>query len=340
MSSLRSIFLILFSIIYTTFSHAAVFQEPVDGQPDKYQSQFLFDQNFNEKIIPGNAALFLPALNASVPEASSGQLQSSVSPSPTAGDIRIMASYQKITRESLDNIIQTYKSIPGGITLEGMAQGLPTLNAVQYDANKNTFLLNGSLAYENPISKSEMKSILQAIASDDRMGVSLGDQDIIYGGLVPGSIPTVYMKLADHFLGCIIFANERWVAFNKFLGGYKPKANTQTGGCYAVYFNFNEFNFEIKDNVIKPVNSHLGIMIIPLTGQKDGLGGYLPDYDKVAVGAVPQVYEENIAHIVNNMSNYQNETRIQKINHYGEAAAFARALKNGNASLDKLIETM
>jgi hypothetical protein len=356
--------------------YAAVFQEQVDGNPQKYRTHYLFSDEFSQKAqIPLPTVIETPKLDVPVVESPlveptlpyslknippapkpvptlpsektvqpiASQVQSPANASTIVEPLErsiILAHYEKATLESVGQILKKYKSIPGGVTLEGVAKGFPEIKSVKYDNEKNTFILNGKLIYQNPLSKGEMKQIFKAVQSDDLIGVSLGDKDIIYGALDEGSLTSIYLKLADHFLGSIVFANYRWVTYQTFPGGYKPKANFGAGQYYAVYFNFDHFNFEVKNNKIRSKDSLLTATLIPLTAQQDAVGGYHPDYAKIEKSIFPKEYEDNIQHIVNNMPFYQDEGRVRKANAYGEAAAFARTLNESPISLSELIEKL
>lgn len=340
---LRFVFVVSLNVLTVSFLNAAVFQELVDQNPDTYKTHILFTEN-----IPSGAQLpaskDLKAPEKILPLTEPNQtffIQSIISPvivSP--GSSKMSAHYERATLESVERIIRRYKSIPGGVTLEGVAKGLPKIQTIDYAPEKNIFILNDGILYQNPLSKGQMREILSAIQSDDLMGVSLGDKDIIYGALPEGSLGSINLKLTDHFLGCIIFANNRWVSFHSFPDGYRPRTNMRSGTLFGVYFNFCNFTFEVKDNEIKSSGSHLTITLIPLTSQQDSLGGYLPDYVRIVQGLMPKEYEDNITHVVKNISFYQNEGRIERANRYGEAAAFARAVRESGASINDLIKKM
>lgn len=355
----KGLFCILFSA-YSCVLQAAVFQEPVDANAQKYKTRYLFAEHFTPARIeipelsavqPPTVDSFVkaPEMKVSNPQTQTfsgqevklpGQLFNPTNLPVGMGPLHIYASYERATVENVKQIVGKYKSVPGGITLEGAGAGLPDIQQIQYDAGTNSFLINGGIKYENPVSRFEMKSLLKALSQDDLMGVSLGDEDIIYGSLPQGSLPSIYMKLLDHFLGCVVFANNRWLYTHAFPENYRPKQNFSAGDYYAVYFNFKDYQFSLENNQIKALNSRLAITLIPLTNQKDDKGGYIPDYMRIAAGMIPSEYEDNIHHVVKNMNYYQNEMRLQKVDAYGQAAAFVRALKEQGQSLNSLAESL
>lgn len=358
-SWLKGLFCLLFSS-YSCFSQAAVFQEPVDANAQKYKTRYLFAERFTPPQVempqlpaveaptlnsfakePGAKAANTPALPVLKPEIKlPGQILNPSNLPMGTGTIHIYASYERATVENVKNIVSKYKSVPGGITLEGVGAGLPNIRQIRYDSATNSFLINEAVKYENPVSRFEMKSLLKALSQDDLMGVSLGDEDIIYGSLSEGSLPSIYMKLLDHFLGCVVFANNSWLYTHAFPGNYRPKQNFSASDYYAVYFNFKDYQFSVENGQIKSANSRLSITLIPLTNQKDGKGGYIPDYTRIAMGLIPGEYEDNIHHIVTNMNYYQDEMRLQKVDAYGQAAAFVRSLKEQGQSLDSLADSL
>lgn len=310
----------------------AVFQEPIAGDPDTYRTRHLYSESGRLPIDATYAPEESQELEAPFPDSGVQSVQKSTP--------KITARYERVTIDLARQIIAKYKSIPGGITLESAASGLGRIRNVLYDPSTNVFMVNGNTLYENPVSRLEMKELLKALGNDDRLGVSLGDRDLIYGDLREGSLPCIQLKLADHYLGCIVFANNRWVHRHRFPEGYRPKPNRTSGGFYAVYFNFSDYRFLTENGRITPGGSDLTITLVPLTGEKDAQGGYLPDYEKIQSEKLSREYEENIGHIVRHMAHYQEEGRVRRVNTFGEAAAFVRALRDSQIDLPRLIASM
>lgn len=333
----------LFFFLVTTFSYGAVFQEPVAENPETFKTRHLFSEGFissygNNINLPETSGV-----KSTVPAIVIDKKELTIEKNVLSelGLPRIKAAYVRPSLASVQEIMKKYKSIPGGVTLEGTGKGLEKIRKVSFDKTRNIFILNDELTYNSPVSSREMKEILKAISIDDRIGVSLGDQVLVYGALSEGSIPCINLKLTDHFLGCIVFANNRWVRRFAFPEGYKPKRLTRfLGGGYAVYFNLDDYEFVEENGSFSPEASTLTITLIPLTNQKDEEGGYLPDFAKITSGGIPREFEGNASHIVNNISYYRNDPRLQKVIAYGQAAAFARSLKDNNVSLDELIEKL
>ena len=337
-----SFFLSLFILTtMTTTLHSAVLLEPSESKPDTYKARHLyfdpsparFDPAKDEKI----SIIKKPAAPAVLETIKPVTTQAKPSPSVKT---TLKAYYEKVTIESVNQIASKYKSIPGGITLEGSGKKLDFIQEADFDPAKNVFILNQKIEYANPLSQHEMKQIMIALQKSDLLGVSLGEKDIIYGALQQGNLPSIHLKLADHFLGSIVFAQPRWIALHSFPNGYKPQNHTSSGGLYAVYFNFHNYHFTLKNDQLSLDHAALVARLVPLTNHQTADGGYLPDIAKIEKGLLPQEYERNIQHIVENISHYEKETRLNKAHRYGEAAAFARALKDSRISLEKLVNKM
>lgn len=261
--------------------------------------------------------------------------QESVSVKTYAGPY-LKAQYVRPTVENIKQIVDKYKSIPGGITLEGPALGIPAINHIQYIPEKNAFLLNKTLIWENSLTPAEMKEIFNAVDKEDLMGVSLGEKDLIYGGLPEGSLVSVFLKLSDHFLGCIAFACQEWIRYSAFPDGFVPKGDDQTAGIYAVYFNFSQFEFQVINNMVTPKNANMDITMIPLL-ESQNKTEYLPDYNRIASGNFSNAFEENSAHIAKNADYYSKDSRIQKVLAYGQLTALARVLKASGVKLSAIL---
>jgi len=253
-------------------------------------------------------------------------------------NMHFTANYEIITKESADSIIGKYKSIPGGVTLEGEGRGIRKVKDVKYDSEHNAFVLDGDIIYKCPVTPAEMKQIFQSIHSDDRMGVTLGDIEMIYGRLQDNSMITIHLKLAGYFLEDIVFNRLDLLADYNLSENYIPKENMtkmDTGGV-EVHFNFSGYTFVEKQNKIELSDAHLTINLIPLAEKKRLDGGYLPDYQVIKAGKVSKEYEANIQHIAKNIQYYMKERILRIINSYGESAAFARALKRSGIDLNTL----
>lgn len=173
----------------------------------------------------------------------SGGNNSTITGVGNSGGGGLRSSYQPITQNAAQSIVGQYKSIPGGVTLEGSSPDLGFVKTISYLPKANAFLLNNDIVYLNPVSAADFAEIQRAIASDDKMGVSLSWQAaIVYGKLAPQGDVAGNLELADRFLGDIAFGQQRVTKGYVFAPGYEPKPAT-VGGNIAVYFNIHDIRF-------------------------------------------------------------------------------------------------
>ena len=252
---------------------------------------------------------------------------------PGGGDIKGTAT--RITPAETRTVIKRYRSIPGGFLLEGRATGLPRFKSVRYDAAANTFVLNDRLTYASPVSAAAAATLAKAIAADDRLGVSLGEEDeIIYGRLAANSDVAIDLKLADNFLGDMILPPQEWTTAYKFVNGHQPRQTIHRDN--AVFFKLRDFNFSSKDGKIELATTAFDARIIPVLKKPASDGSYLPDFKAIEAGKAPDDFVFNAAHIADNISYYATEDLIANVHAYGEVAAFFRALKANKADLRNL----
>jgi len=254
---------------------------------------------------------------------------------------KTQAVYNVINEERASEIIKKYKSIPGGVTLEGEGIGLGHIKSAYYDSQKHCFVINNSVFYDCTVSRQNLIDIFTAIHKDIKMGVSLGSVELIYGALREESKVVLNLKLADDFLGDIVFASvNNLIKGYNFPEGYIPKKNTGTGGYCAVYFNFSNFRFKILNKQCYLIDSNLNITLVPLTNKKGEDGGLLPDYNAINRGKISDEYKANIEHITQNIDYYMKERLLRIVKKYGETAAFARALIKNGIDLTIIISQM
>ena len=256
---------------------------------------------------------------------------------PGGGDIKGQA--RKITPAETRTVLKRYRSIPGGFLLEGRAMGLPRFKAVRYDAARNSFLLDGRISYASPLPAAAAATLARAIAADDRIGVSLGENDeIIYGRLPETSDVTVDLKLADNFLGDMVLPPQDWTSGYKFANGHQPRQNVHRDT--AVFFKFSNFAFATKEGKVELTNSAFDIRIVPVLKKPASDGSYLPDFKAIEAGNVAEDFLANAAHIADNISYYVQEDLIANVHAYAEAAAFFRSLKAAKVDLRRLASSM
>jgi hypothetical protein len=238
------------------------------------------------------------------------------------------------TVEGVKNTVKEYGNIPGGVVLEGTATGLGQIGTVQYDSRFNAFIVDDRAAYFMRVPPRTVAVLCRAIDQDDRVGVSLGKTPLVYGKVPPDSALAWDLKLADHFLGSIVFAEKEWLNGYRFVGGFRPETQNSNDNIHvAVFFKFHDFDFQVQDQEIRVVRAAFDAEIVPLSKSVSTEGGHLPDENAIAQGQVPQAYESNARHVAENIGYYRQERIVDKIFAYGETAAFIRALKQADFDL-------
>lgn len=256
----------------------------------------------------------------------------------------VRSSYQRTTRQSAAPLLRRYRSIPGGVTLEGAGEGIVNVQSAKYDFATNSIVLNESLTYQCPVDRYDMRMILSSIARDDKMGISLAGGYLIYGRLTKSSRIALTLRLTDMLLGHIAFGgqHEREFGDYRFAHGYVPKRHQGPRiSNVCVYFRFGSYEFRQIGSRYELESSDVAITLVPTKSDETADdGGALPDFDAIESGAISKQYEENVQHIVDNIDYYMQERLMRMANCYGEAAAFARALKRSKVDLGELAASM
>jgi hypothetical protein len=178
-----------------------------------------------------------------------------------------------------------------------------------------------------------------ALAKDDRLGVSLGEVHQVYGGVPQDSNLALDMKIADHFLGSIVFAEDDWLRGYALAGGYHPLKNeNNAGGNVAVFFTFDGFKFQVADGEIAASKVNLDVRLFPLSDKVGPDGSLQPDMDRIAKGDLSPQYQANARHVAENIDYYRNEAIVERMFEYGEVAALLRGLKYRGFDLDALAD--
>jgi hypothetical protein len=252
-------------------------------------------------------------------------------PSPT-----ITNTYRPATAQEAQEIRKTYKSIPGGVVLEGVATGLGEIRGVRYESRFNALMLDDRAVYFMKVPRLSVAILCEAIAADEKVGVSLGRAHLVYGAVPPDSDVAMDLKLADHFLGDIVFARKQWTAGYRYANGYQPQANEDGIYSVAVFFNFNAFQFRIEQEEVQLAGANFDVRLVPLSNDKSAEGGHLPDFDAISKGRVSRQYERNARHVAESIGHYRQERIIDRAFAYGEVAAFLRGLKAAGVDLREL----
>lgn len=257
----------------------------------------------------------------------------------------VTGTYRPITAAQAQTILRTYKSIPGGVTLEGASPDLNFINSVKYEPKFNALIFNEDLVYLNPVSAKEFSDIVRALTEEDRMGVSLtsswlGGSSIVYGKLAVNGTVAMNLKLADKFLGGFAWGEHELTKNYIMAPGYEGR-QAQSPGSIAVYFNVSNFRFtEDPSGEVRRSGVGVNFTLVPLSSQKNDDGGHIPDYDRIAKGDVPPEYVANVTHLQDNFHYYSRERIVRMALAYGEAAAVVRSLKARGVDVVTLAKAM
>lgn len=246
----------------------------------------------------------------------------------------IHSTYQPVTREAAQTIVGKYRSIPGGVTLEGASPDLASVKTVSYDAKANAFIINDDLVYLSPIAIDEFTDIARALAKDDKLGVSLGSSlALVYGSLSPQTAVASNLKMVDKFMAAIAFGNLPMLPGYRFAPGYVGQRVKAVR--LAVYFNIHNFRFTEDDSgEVKRSGADLDTTLVPLSIVGNPDGSHRPDFERIDSGDVPEAYAANLKNMQENIGYYARERIVRRAVAYGEAAAFARALRDNKVQTD------
>lgn len=246
---------------------------------------------------------------------------------------------RRATLQDSQDTIKQLGSIPGGVVLEGEAGGLGKVDNVDYDARYNALILDDRSVYFMRIPPSAVVTLCRAIAEDEAgtIGVSLGRTQLVYGKLPEDSGVVWDLKLADHFLGSIVFAwNDGWTNGYRFAGGYTPEPNRGPDFNVAIFFMFNDFQFEVRKQELQPMHEGFLARLFPLSNSEASNGGLKPDDAAISNGQMSEQYLKNAQHLAENISYYRREKIVDRMFAYGEVAAILRTLNKQGFDLEAL----
>jgi hypothetical protein len=261
-------------------------------------------------------------------------------PGTGVDDVAVMnGGYKRGTTRDGEETVRTYKSIPPGVTLEGVPAGLGEIRSVRYDRRFNAFILDDRAAYFMKIPPKSVAVLCRAIDQDEQELVGVGittKKHLIYGKMPADSDIAWDLMLADNFFGDIVFAQNTWSVGYRFVDGFKPEPNQGEILDTAVFFNFNGFEFEIQAEEVRLTKARFDVKLFPLSRETTPEGGVLPDYKAMEQGRISRQYEANARHLADNISYYRRERIVNRAFAYGETAAFIRALKRAGFDLEDL----
>lgn len=238
--------------------------------------------------------------------------------------------------------VERYGCMPGGVVLEGTAAGFEPITSVTYDKKSNVFTVNGTATYACPVKGKEFRDILQALSADDRIGVSLNREygsHLVFGKIGKDSAIAELLVEADKFLTGVTFAIPEAIGDVKLPGNYKPRAPdsrpTNIVGCV----NFTNYRFEKRGAGYVRSGFSMAVMLMPVLRKKTGVGGHMPDEAALKDGQITAEDQANARHLEQNKDAYAKDVPlITRTVAYGEAAAFARLLRDSKVDLKALLK--
>jgi hypothetical protein len=252
-------------------------------------------------------------------------------PGEVAEAFPVRASYVPSSATEIAALWTHYGSIPGGITLEGKADGLPRIRSLRYDARQNEFFLNGNLRYPCPVSAEKLREIALAIKREDSLGFTFQTKDTVYGALNSRGHIVADLKKADLYLGTRVFNPENVSCPKKATPGIR---NSPRGD--SVHFRFGNYRFIQEKGRLCVAGSQVRIALIPILRRTDARGNFLPDFQTIERVPNRMSYASQVRKLTENFSEALNCKAVERTVRYGEVAAFLRALKSQELDLSQL----
>lgn len=257
--------------------------------------------------------------------------------------IALVASFVRAEDAAPGATLARYGSMPKGVTLEGRAEGLHKARSAEYAPEGNALVLNGDTVYPLPVTRDEMIQVLNALASDDRIGVSFTPKKsvITYGQLDKDSSLVKDLVAADRFLGGVTFAIEPLYRDITLPGDFRPRAVANREIVTGSYYNLKDYTFKIENGKAALTGWTLEILLFPVSEMKSSDGGYMPDLEKMRTGVLEEEDRYNANHIRQNVREYAKLPLVAKAVKIGEAAAVARTLRDAELiDLNVLLKQM
>ncbi|HYF49315.1 MAG TPA: hypothetical protein VEJ63_07915 [Planctomycetota bacterium] len=251
-------------------------------------------------------------------------------------------SFGEGSRESSSQIVQRYADVPKGVVLEGTAEGMEPIKSITYDKEKDTFTINGEATYNCPINRKEFAKVLKSLLKDDRMGVTLiQGEPRLYGNISGADKLIDPMVETDKLLGGIIYGIPELLTV-KLPGDYKPKVAKERKIPVVAFTVFNSYSFykNPKDKRYTRAACNIEVQLIPLSDDKTDTGGHLPDEKKLEQYVMEDSDRANLEHLKKFQLEYMKIDFIGQTANIGEAAAFARWIRDSKVDTKDLLEKL
>jgi hypothetical protein len=253
----------------------------------------------------------------------------------------VIVRFQEGSRDTATAALSLYRGVPKGVVLEGVAEGIEPITHLAYDKDSNEFIINKKMRYKLPIPGKEWVQVYRAVVKDDRMGVTLMQgEPRVYGPLPADGAIIKALVETDMMLGGIIYGIDRLLEGVKLPGNFKPKKAQERKIPVVAFSRFTDFAFEKAGDRYQLASCIVDVQLIPLSEKKTERGGHLPDEAKMEEYVMEDSDRENLAHLRTNQAEYLKIPAIAKSAAAGEAAAFARFVRDCKIDEAALVKEM
>ena len=164
------------------------------------------------------------------------------------------------------DLLDRYGSIPKGVVLEGEGATFGDIERVTYDSDANTFALNDTWTYANPVSREAFGRLLKAIRADDRVGMSYTtDRRVIVYGALSSKDPIVQDLFAtDVFLGGVVYGRKKYIGDRELPADYQlvrvGKQEVMTACSFSSSSSIRRTCFSIRVSILAVSRSRKSAM--------------------------------------------------------------------------------
>jgi hypothetical protein len=249
---------------------------------------------------------------------------------------------KRISSEESQSIIQRYGTVPKGVVVEGSATGIDEITSLGYEKKADEFIINETFRYKNPVSRKDWSRIFKSLRKSDNLGVTLKEGEVkAYGSLDEESKIIKAMAETDKFFGGIIYGIPRLLEGHKIPGGYTPQFAENRTVAVVAFARLINWKFVKNGQKYESAGCSLDIQLIPMSDQKTKSGGHLPDKEKMKSYVMEETDRKNVEHIKSNQQEYFKISFIAITVQAGEAAAFARLVRDSKAlDADKVLKML
>ena len=274
----------------------------------------------------------------------------------TSAPVVVVSAYKPTTAQTAAKVVGRYGGTPGGVALEGSANGLGPVKTVKYDPRYNALVMDNQLVYFIRMPPWDAAALCREIGRDnknddpkdkhegERVAVSMGSvpkENIVFGA------PSTYQDtdiahdlfLTDGFLANVVFGPYGvydWSVGYRFPNGYEPRRIDHFAHM-LVYFTFRNFTFKTNGGALDLANESLDVTLMPIGTDRAPSGAFLPDYKVLETGwAPPPAFVANANYLTSHLDYFRRERLIAKAFAYGELAAVFRSYKEAGIDLPAL----